>query len=233
VRVRQTYGRHSIQVLREDDRCPSCSFTEPFHLVNRTSAGNETGLEPDGDSIQFKPRNATLLDRLDQLGRPLSANQDRLHPIAFRGHRCARVTLSARPRPRVAPATPVGRRFSHYLTRRYRLNPVPYVPPRGIRVDPPVQRDPTAGYIFFHSVEANGPRVAFAFVGQAPSADGTKVRLDVPLLRQSLNFRSLQNGHAYPLFYDTLFADPRAAHTRHLGRARSLPRLRTRRARTR
>jgi hypothetical protein len=34
-----------------------------------------------------------------------------------------------------------------------------------------------------------------------------------PLLRRSLNYRSLLNGHAYPLFYDTLFADLRSALT--------------------
>jgi hypothetical protein len=41
-----------------------------FHLVGRTQAGNPTGFEPDGDSIQFQPANPTLLNRLDQPGRP-------------------------------------------------------------------------------------------------------------------------------------------------------------------
>jgi hypothetical protein len=41
-----------------------------FHLVGRTQAGNPSGFEPDGDSIQFKPANPQLLDRLDQPGRP-------------------------------------------------------------------------------------------------------------------------------------------------------------------
>ena len=41
-----------------------------FHLVGRTSAGNPSGFEPDGDSIQFKPTDPTLLERLDRVGRP-------------------------------------------------------------------------------------------------------------------------------------------------------------------
>ena len=41
-----------------------------FHLVGRTQAGNPTGFEPDGDSIQFKPTNPQLLNQLDQPGRP-------------------------------------------------------------------------------------------------------------------------------------------------------------------
>jgi len=28
-----------------------------FHLVGQTQAGNPTGFEPDGDSVQFKPAN--------------------------------------------------------------------------------------------------------------------------------------------------------------------------------
>jgi hypothetical protein len=41
-----------------------------FHLVGQTQAGNPTGFEPDGDSIQFKPANPQLLDRLTRLARP-------------------------------------------------------------------------------------------------------------------------------------------------------------------
>jgi hypothetical protein len=41
-----------------------------FRLVNKTSAGNPTGFEPDGDSMQFLPNNAKLLDELTQLMSP-------------------------------------------------------------------------------------------------------------------------------------------------------------------
>jgi hypothetical protein len=44
---------------------------------------------------------------------------------------------------------------------------------------------------------------------------------DEPLLRRSLNYRTLLNGHAYPLFYDTLFADLRSALTTAADNARS------------
>ncbi|MGH3118394.1 MAG: hypothetical protein ACRDQ2_15030 [Gaiellales bacterium] len=93
--------------------------------------------------------------------------------------------------------------------------------PRGIRVDPPVQRDATPGYILSRALEANGRPVAFAFAGEPPVPDGSDVRLEVPLLRRSLNYRSLVNGHAYPLFYDTLFADLRTALTTVADNARS------------
>ena len=35
-----------------------------FHLTNHTAKSTTTGFEPDGDSIQFKPKNAQQLDRL-------------------------------------------------------------------------------------------------------------------------------------------------------------------------
>jgi endonuclease YncB( thermonuclease family) len=106
---------------------------------------------------------------------------------------------------------PLADESRDYLTGRCKLNPVPYQQPEGIRVDPPVARDATSGYILSRSLEANGRPVAFAFVGAPTAADGAAVRLEVPLLRRSLNYRSLANGHAYPLFYDTLFADLRRA----------------------
>jgi hypothetical protein len=98
---------------------------------------------------------------------------------------------------------------------------VPYVQPRAIRVDPPLQRDAMPGYILSRALEAHGRPVAFAFAGEPPAADGSELRLEVPLLRRSLNYRSLLNGHAYPLFYDKLFADLRGALTTAADNARS------------
>jgi hypothetical protein len=50
--------------------CRSSRSRGTFHLVGRTQAGNPTGFQPDGDSIQFKPTNPQLLNQLDQPGRP-------------------------------------------------------------------------------------------------------------------------------------------------------------------
>ena len=41
-----------------------------FHLVNKSSNGRQTGFQPDGDSLHFKPANPLLLDRLEKIGRP-------------------------------------------------------------------------------------------------------------------------------------------------------------------
>ena len=41
-----------------------------YHLVGRSHAGDPSGFEPDGDSMQFKPTNPALLDELARTGSP-------------------------------------------------------------------------------------------------------------------------------------------------------------------
>jgi hypothetical protein len=60
------------------------------------------------------------------------------------------------------------------------------------------------------ALEVTGRPVAFAFAAAPPAPAGSEVFLRAGLLRQSLNYRSLDQGQSYPLFYDTLFADLRA-----------------------
>src|SRR5438128_5894586 len=42
-----------------------------FHLVDRNAAGKETGFQPDGDSMQFKPDDPGLLGQLTVLAQPV------------------------------------------------------------------------------------------------------------------------------------------------------------------
>jgi hypothetical protein len=70
-------------------------------------------------------------------------------------------------------------------------------------------QDGTRGYILARSVENNGRPVAFVYAGDAPEADGTAVRLDIPRLQESYNYRALAEGLAYPTYYQGLFYDLR------------------------
>lgn len=72
-----------------------------------------------------------------------------------------------------------------------------------------MQKDGTPGYILTRALEANGRPVAFAFAGVSPDPDGADDVFLKPPGKKSLNFRSVENGHAYPLVYDTLLADLR------------------------
>jgi hypothetical protein len=104
---------------------------------------------------------------------------------------------------------PLADRARDFLTGELDLNPVPYQAPANIQVRPPVERDATPGYILSRALEVTGRPVAFAFAAVPPAPAGSEVFLRAGSLRQSLNYRSLDRGKSYPLFYDTLFADLR------------------------
>jgi endonuclease YncB( thermonuclease family) len=176
-----------------------------FHLVGRTRAGNPTGFEPDGDSIQFKPASPQLLDRLTQPGRPYRLTSIGSTQLRLEGIDALELHFDSTHQPR-----PLADQARDFLTGKLKLNPVPYRPPSNLQVNPPVPKDAAPGYILSRALEVNGRPVAFAFGGAPPSPDGSEVFLRASLLRRSLNYRSLAGGQAYPLFYDTLFADLRA-----------------------
>ena len=62
--------------------------------------------------------------------------------------------------------------------------------------------------------------IAFAFAGETDRPDGDDVFLDIPLLRQSANYRQVEARFAYPLYYNTLFASLRNAFTLAVGAAK-------------
>lgn len=190
-----------------------------FHLVSETASGGKRGFQPDGDSIHFRPANPELLNRLTRLGRRHRLTKIGSVNLRFEGidalelHYAGGAGQTQQPRPLADQARDA-------LTGLLRLNPVPYVPPRDITVKAPVPRDAAPGYILSRTLEVHGRPVSFAFGGQAPASDGEEVFLSVRMVRRSLNYKLLRAGHAYPLFYDGLFSDLRAAFARATRRAR-------------
>jgi endonuclease YncB( thermonuclease family) len=179
-----------------------------FHLVNLTKNGKETGFEPDGDSIHFKPSDRSLLDQLEQLGRAYKLSKIGSVQLRFEGIDALELHYKSAHQPK-----DVADEARDFLIEQLGLNPVSYVQPRNIRVKPPVKHDATPGYILSRSLEVHGRPVSFVFAGDPPPEyeDGEEVNLKISLLKKSLNYKLIQNGHAYPLFYDTLFADLREA----------------------
>jgi endonuclease YncB( thermonuclease family) len=194
----------------------SLVITGTFHLVGATSWGEPSGFEPDGDSIQFRPSDSTLLDRLDRVGLPYRLSTIGSTQLRFEGIDALELHYEGTHQPR-----PLADEARDFLTGELDMNPVPFTPPEGIRVLPPAPKDATAGYILSRSLETNGRPVAFAFKGAPPSADGSHVFLQPALLETSLNHASLANGQAYPLFYDTLFADLRSVFAKAAASARA------------
>ncbi len=179
-----------------------------FHLVGKGSNGRDSGFSPDGDSIQFKPADSGLLDRLERNGSSYRLTSIGSTQLRFEGIDALELHYGGSHQPR--PLADEGR---DALTGALDLNPVPYVLPGGVRVRPPCERDKTPGFILSRALEAHGRPVAFAFKGEPPKPDGSEVFLRAGLLRRSLNCKALAGGHAYPLYYDTLFAELRTTLT--------------------
>lgn len=177
-----------------------------FHLVGLGSGGSPQGFQPDGDSIQFRPTTPALLDRLTQLDKPYFLGPIGSLQLRFEGVDALELHFQGAATHQPRPLSDASREF---LTGQLGLNLVPYRPPENLAVQPPVDRDAAPGFILSRSLEVHGRPVAFAFAGEPPDEDGADVFLEPPLLRQSLNYALVEAGHAYPLFYETLFHDLR------------------------
>lgn len=185
-----------------------------FRLVNCTKKGKPTGFEPDGDSIQFKPDTPALLDRLTRLRLPYRLTNIGSTQLRIEGLDALEIHFQpTKGGPRSHQPFALAAEARNFLTGRLGLNPVPYAPPKNTCVKPPVLHDGTRGYILSRSLEVHGRPVSFVFAGNTATKDGADVHLTVPLLTRSLNYQLVQSGEAYPLFYDTLFAELRNALT--------------------
>src|SRR5215510_14548905 len=103
-----------------------------FHLVGVTSTGNPRGFEPDGDSIQFRPDNPNLLDRLQQVGRPYRLTLIKSTQLRLEGIDALEIHFEGSHQPR-----PLADQARDFLTNLFGMNPVPYRPPTKIQVLPP------------------------------------------------------------------------------------------------
>ena len=67
------------------------------------------------------------------------------------------------------------------------------------------------GYILSSHADGNGRPVCFVFAGEPPrwnnSGRGDELKAD--LLRKSVNYKLLQEGHVYAMFYETLYKELR------------------------
>jgi endonuclease YncB( thermonuclease family) len=103
-----------------------------FHLVGRTQAGNPTGFQLDGDSIQFKPTNPQLLNQLDQPGRPVRLTSIGSTQLRLEGIDALELHFDSTHQSR-----PLADQARDFLTGKLSLNPVPYGRPATSRSSRP------------------------------------------------------------------------------------------------
>lgn len=184
-----------------------------FHLVGRTAGGKPSGLEPDGDSIHFRPDDPALLERLERQPGGQRFRLSAIGSLNLRMEGIDALEIHYTPSIKGAHRSHQPREFADAardaLTGFLGMNPVPYAQPANVRVKPPVPVDGVRGAILSRALDVHGRPVSFVFAGKAPGRGGAELRLARTQLRRSLNHRMVAAGAAYPLFYDTLFKELR------------------------
>jgi endonuclease YncB( thermonuclease family) len=139
---------------------------------------------PDGDSVRFKPNNVNLLKKLEGVKAKVSATTGTVQ-LRFEG-------IDAIEKGAIQPLSVEAKDNMLKL----------------IGFNKNTNKTPK-GYILARMTDPNGRAVAFVFAGEPSQADGSDVFLDADLLKKSVNFKQVQDGFAYPLYYNTLFASLR------------------------
>ena len=140
---------------------------------------------PDGDSVRFVPTNPDLIFTLRRRGRPPKINQNN-GSIQLRYEGIDTMESSALI-PFSSNATKANLDFCGTNN----------------------GANESAGYVLTNQLGPNGRPICFIFSGDINQEDGSQVFLDTEQLKHSVNYQMIAAGHAYPLFYDTLFSDLR------------------------
>ena len=158
---------------------------------------------PDGDSVRFRADDPTLWKRLE--GRPvvLGTGLETKDTVQLRLEGIDAIEKAA-----TEPLAGEARQKLFAL----------------VGYDPTRSPEP-AGYILTRMTDDKSRRpICFIFAGATSQKDGADVFLNAPLLRQSVNYKQMLAGYAYPLYYNTLFADLRNAFTAALVKAKEAKR---------
>ncbi|MBD2341194.1 thermonuclease family protein [Calothrix sp. FACHB-156] len=151
----------------------------PFVLIRGTF--DPTSGFPDGDSVRFQAEDDTLFDKLEGRIQFKSGGQVQLR---YEG-------IDALEKAAIQPFSSDATKQNIELL-------------GGKKAGLP-------GYILSNHSDGNGRPVCFVFTGDPPDWDNTARGevLQADLLRQSVNYKLLQQGHVYPMFYDSLYKELR------------------------
>ena len=180
-----------------------------FTLIKGTF--HVAGYSPDGDSIRFRALDSSLWKKLS--GPAVQANA--------RGHAQLRIeAVDALETHYMGFTQPLGeaRKAGNFLLSFLGIDDVEWDENERTVVK---ARDGTEGYILARSTESNRRPVAFVFAGGSDEKDGGQINLDRSILKNSLNYRLLARGLAYPMYYNGLFSDLRSPLSRAVANARS------------
>lgn len=182
----------------------------PFILIKGTF--HVLGYSPDGDSVKFKALRRSSWRKLG--GRPVSGNSRDHVQLRLEGIDSLETHYG---RERSHQPLGLAHEATAALLRGLRISGVRWGPAQG---EVTAANDGKPGYLLARETGPYGRPICFAFRGSTSRADGSSVFMHRGMVRRSLNYLMLRYGHAYPLFYETLFPDLRGELSRAVGRAR-------------
>jgi hypothetical protein len=152
--------------------------------------------EPDGDSVRFRANDPIFWLKLE--GRRVNINfENRTVQTRFEG-------IDAIEKRATKPlSTEAKNSMLSLINYDQNTNPEP------------------EGYILARMTDTHGRPICFAFSGIIDTNDGSDVFLDQPMVRNSINYKQMEAGFGYPLYYNTLFRDLREAFNEALKCAKS------------
>ena len=181
----------------------------PFTLIKGTF--HVVGYSPDGDSIRFQARDETNWAKLGG------------HSVSLNGRRHAQLRLEAidtlethyrnSHQPLQFALAALNALMAHLGIANLMWNQSHTMVTSA--------SDGVSGYILAREVEQNHRPVAFAFAGDAPEDDGAAIFLSADRVGESVNYKQLADGMAYPTYYKGLFPSLRNALTAAAQNARS------------
>jgi hypothetical protein len=139
---------------------------------------------PDGDSVRFMADDDRLFDRLR--GRLVEFKSDGTVQLRYEGIDTIEKTA-------IQPLAGDSRDKNFDLLREVgdRFTDIP------------------RGFILTRQTDGNRRPVSFAYSGDINEPDGSDVFIDAALVKRSVNYKMVDSGYAYPMYYETLFMEIR------------------------
>ena len=184
----------------------------PFTLIKGTF--HVVGYSPDGDSLKLKANNISLWDKLN--GRKVDPNDKGHVQLRVEGIDSLETHYGANPKSHQPKELAYA--ATDELLNFLNITDVTWGPTHG---EVTSANDGTPGFILARNTGPYGRPICFVFLGSTKRKDGSDVYLNASELKDSLNYHMLSVGHAYPLFYETLFFDLRQAMAKEVKKARS------------
>lgn len=160
------------------------------------------GLEPDGDSIKFRPDQVELFNLLDGKVKVDKNNRVQLRIEAIDTLETHYNAFGASHQPKEMANAATDRLLALLGFTEIEWD---------ITHTKVKEASEARGYIITRAAEKNGRPVSFVFAGETDVEDGEETKITSNSIRKSANYMLLKEGLAYPTFYEGLFFDIRSS----------------------